>query len=136
MGLWSMISKLFKYSVRKLTFEIPYGASQQTSDIHPMLTQCWASVVECGPTLNQHETNTILGQNIGLTLAQLLRHRPNVNPALNHNLFCSASGRVLCVLNRAEFPSICRNIPRVIKPYRVDRLVNSSSVKFYHANGK
>ena len=28
--------------------------SQQTRDIDPMLCQCWASVVDGGPTLAQH----------------------------------------------------------------------------------
>ena len=27
--------------------------SQQTRDIHPLLLQCWASVYDAGPTLNQ-----------------------------------------------------------------------------------
>ena len=29
-------------------------ASQQTRDVEPMLVQCWASVADYGPTLNQH----------------------------------------------------------------------------------
>ena len=28
--------------------------SQQTRDIRPLLLQCWANVVDGGPTLNQH----------------------------------------------------------------------------------
>ena len=31
--------------------------TQQTRDIDPMLVQCWASVVDDGPTLNQHWVN-------------------------------------------------------------------------------
>ena len=29
------------------------GFSQQTENIHPMLSQCWASISDCGPTLRQ-----------------------------------------------------------------------------------
>ena len=31
--------------------------SQQTRDVLPMLAQCWASVVDGGPTLSQHWVN-------------------------------------------------------------------------------
>ena len=31
--------------------------TQQTRDIEPMLVQCWASVVDDGPALNQHWVN-------------------------------------------------------------------------------
>ena len=29
-------------------------SSQQTRDVHPVLIQCWSSVFDAGPTLNQH----------------------------------------------------------------------------------
>ena len=32
-------------------------AFQQTRKVHPMLVQCWASVVDGGPTLNRHWVN-------------------------------------------------------------------------------
>ena len=31
--------------------------AEQTRDIEPMLDQCWADVVDGGPTLNQHWFN-------------------------------------------------------------------------------
>ena len=34
-----------------------YRHTKKTRDIEPMLSQCWADVVESGPTLNQHWFN-------------------------------------------------------------------------------
>ena len=39
---------------KKIKIRKPHNTSQQTSDIHPMLDQCWASVVDGGPPLVQH----------------------------------------------------------------------------------
>ena len=37
-----------------------FVVSQQTRDIEPLLDQCWASVVDGGPTLNQQRLNISL----------------------------------------------------------------------------
>ena len=34
-----------------------YTLSQQARDVEPMLVQCWATVCDAGPTLNQHWFN-------------------------------------------------------------------------------
>ena len=40
--------------------------AQQTGDFHPILVQCWPSVVDDGPTLYQHCVNVscLLGKNL------------------------------------------------------------------------
>ena len=54
--------------------------SRQTRDIEPLLDQCWASVVDGGPTLNQQWLNVscLVGcpsrNQPGATLAQLGRN--------------------------------------------------------------
>ena len=35
------------------------GNTQQPQDADPMLIQCWASVVDGGPTLDQHRANVL-----------------------------------------------------------------------------
>ena len=39
------------------SFHLLLHAFQQTRDIYPMLFQCWATVFDAGPTLNQHWVN-------------------------------------------------------------------------------
>ena len=38
----------------------PHGTTQQRRYINPMLVQCWASVVDGGPTLDQHWVSSII----------------------------------------------------------------------------
>ena len=68
---------------------------QEADDVYPMLVQCWSSVVDGGPTLNQHWSNILCQQpcsrpntnprhspNAGLMLGQRRRRWPNIKPAL------------------------------------------------------
>ena len=83
---------------------LPHLPTQQTQDIDPMLVQCWASVVDGGPTLDQHWVDVLclLGiyqtksraariylsskrthwNNVGLMLGQRCRRWANVKPTL------------------------------------------------------
>ena len=40
----------------------PYETTKQTEDSEPMLVSCWASVVDGGPTLNQHRVTVSVYQ--------------------------------------------------------------------------
>ena len=57
------------------------GATQQTRDIHPLLVQFWASVVDGGPTLNQQWVNVsyLLGRHRKLCRDNQLVRRTEIS---------------------------------------------------------
>ena len=58
--------------------DCPRVASQQTPDIEPRLVQCWAGIVDGGPTLNQHW----LHNSFLLPLSRCLVYRSWCDPRL------------------------------------------------------
>ena len=57
---------------------------QITKHIAPVSDQCWSTVHDSGPPLNQHgaPSHTLHWINVGFTLAQRLRHWTNVKTTL------------------------------------------------------
>ena len=49
----SVYSDQALFSIPRSTLSYLFALSQQTWGIHPLLDQCWATVVDGGPTLSQ-----------------------------------------------------------------------------------
>ena len=82
------------YRVRWMFLDIVSLATQQTRYINPLLVQCWTSVVDGGPTMDQHwfDVSCLLGSesetltqccfNVGPSFAA----RANFDPTLGQSL--------------------------------------------------
>ena len=71
----SSVSKLYHRQIERgihsLIHREPPQSARQTREIDPVLVQCWASVCDAGPTLNQ------LRVNVPCLLGTELRHGPD-----------------------------------------------------------
>ena len=47
----------FSHTLIQFWYDVNGDESQQTRDVDPMLIQCWSSVYDAGPPLNQHRVN-------------------------------------------------------------------------------